>query len=67
MNLASYVADIQLFEMTKGDPALIQANKIFIDQVKNYEYNAEHDDAPDSMAGVSIFMGLIKDAVSKYI
>lgn len=67
MNLASYVADIQLFEMTRGDPALIQANKIFIDQVKNYEYNAEHDDAPDSMAGVSIFMGLIKDAVSKYI
>ena len=56
--------DIQLFEMNQGDPALIQANKIYIDQIKNYEYNAEHDDAPDSLAGVAIFMGLIKDGIS---
>lgn len=64
MNIASYVNDIKLFEMNEGDPALIQGNKIFIDQVKNYEYNAEHDDAPDSLAGVAIFMGLIKDGIS---
>ena len=64
MNVASYVNDIKLFEMNEGDPALIQGNKIFIDQVKNYEYNAEHDDAPDSLAGVAIFMGLIKDGIS---
>lgn len=64
MNIASYVKDIKLFEMTDGDPSLLQGNKIFIDQVKNYEYNAEHDDAPDSLAGVAIFMGLIKDGIS---
>lgn len=64
MNIASYVEDLRLFEQTTGSPDLIQANQIFIDQVKNYEYNAEHDDAPDSMAGVAIFMGLIKDGIS---
>ena len=67
MNIASYVQDIKLYEMTEGDSDLIQGNQIFIDQVKNYEYNVEHDDAPDSLAGVAIFMGLITDGVSKTI
>ena len=67
MNIASYVQDLRLFKQESGNPTLIQANEIFIDQVKNYEYNAEHDDAPDSMAGVAIFMGLIKDGISEYI
>lgn len=67
MNIAGYVNDIILYEMTEGTPALLQGNKKFIEQVKNYEYNAEHDDAPDSMAGVAIFMGLIRDGISKYI
>lgn len=67
MNIASYVNDLKLFEMSEGSPELIQGNQIFIDQVKNYEYNVEHDDAPDSMAGVAIFMGLIKDGISEYI
>lgn len=61
MNIASYVQDLQLYEQTTGSGELIHANQIFIEQVKNYEYNAEHDDAPDSMAGVAIFMGLITD------
>ena len=61
MNIASYVNDLELFEQKTGSGALINANQIFIEQVKNYEYNAEHDDAPDSMAGVAIFMGLITD------
>lgn len=61
MNIASYVRDLRLYEQTTGSGALIQGNQIFIDQVKNYEYNAEHDDAPDSMAGVAIFMGLVTD------
>lgn len=64
MNIASYVKDIKLYEMTDGDPSLLQGNQIYIDQIKNYEYNAEHDDAPDSLAGVAIFMGLIKDGIS---
>lgn len=66
MNIASYVNDIRLYEMTSGEAELLKGNQIFIDQVKNYEYNAEHDDAPDSMAGVAIFMGLIRDGVSEY-
>lgn len=61
MNIASYVRDIKLFEMTSGSGALLQGNKKYIEQIKNYEYNAEHDDAPDSLAGVAIFMGLISD------
>lgn len=67
MNVASYVNDIMLFEQQTGNPELIQANKIYIEQIKNYEYNAEHDDAPDSLAGVSIFMGLVRDGISEYI
>lgn len=61
MNIASFVNDLELYRMEEGDPVLLQGNEIFIDQVKNYEYNAEHDDAPDSMAGVAIFMGLLID------
>ena len=61
MNIASYVSDIKLFEMTSGSGALLQGNEKYIEQIKNYEYNAEHDDAPDSLAGVAIFMGLISD------
>ena len=67
MNIASYVNDIKLYEMTNGEGELIRANQIYIDQVKNYEYNVEHDDAPDSLAGVAIFMGLITDGISKTI
>lgn len=61
MNIASYVNDIKLYEMKSGSPALINANKIFIEQTKNYEYNIDHDDSPDSLAGVAIFAGLIND------
>ena len=67
MNVASYVNDILLYEQQTGNPELIRANKIFVEQIKNYEYNAEHDDAPDSLAGVAIFMGLIRDGISEYI
>jgi hypothetical protein len=67
MNIASYVNDIELFRQERGMPALLQGNEIYLDQVRNYEYNAEHDDAPDSLAGVAIFMGLIRDGISEYI
>lgn len=61
MNIASYVDDILLYEMKSGNGALIQGNQKYIEMVKNYEYNAENDDAPDSLAGVAIFMGLMSD------
>ena len=51
MNAAAYVNDIKLFEMKDGKPELIAANKAFIEQVKNFEYNVEHDDAPDADEG----------------
>lgn len=61
MNAGAFVDSTKLFEMKLGAGEIIQANQIFIEQVKNYEYNAEHDDAPDSLAGVEIFMGLLND------
>lgn len=61
MNAGAFVDSTKLFEMKTGAGEIIQANQIFIEQVKNYEYNAEHDDAPDSLAGVEIFMGLLND------
>ena len=61
MNAAAYVNDIKLFEMKAGKPELIAANKAFIEQVKNFEYNVEHDDAPDALAGSLIFAGILKD------
>ena len=67
MNVASYVNDILLFEQQTGNPELIRGNKIYLEQIKNYEYNVEHDDAPDSLAGVAIFMGLVRDGISEYI
>lgn len=61
MNLGAYVESIKLHKVSGMSAELLRANDIFIDQVKSYEYNVEHDDAPDSMAGVAIFMGLLKD------
>nr|WDY38255.1 large terminase protein [Caudoviricetes sp.] len=61
MNLGAYVRNIKLAKMKGMTADLLRANEIFIDQVKNYEYNVEHDDAPDSMAGAAIFMGVLSD------
>jgi len=38
---------------------ILQANQIFIDQTKNYEYRAKFDDAPDSVAGLIRYLGIL--------
>lgn len=38
---------------------ILQANQIFIDQTKNYEYRAKNDDAPDSLAGLIRYLGIL--------
>lgn len=37
-----------------------KSDRIFTDQVVQYEYKAKHDDAPDSLASGLIWLGLIK-------
>jgi hypothetical protein len=36
------------------------SDRIYIDQVIQYEYNAQHDDAPDSLASLMTWIGLVK-------
>lgn len=38
---------------------ILQANKIFIDQTKDYEYRASFDDSPDSLAGLIRYLGIL--------
>lgn len=61
MNTAQFVDDIKLCRFTQGVPELLQGNKIFVDLVKNYEYNCEHDDPPDALAGLTVFMGVVNE------
>lgn len=61
MNCASFVDAIKLVELNDLPPALIQANKLFIEKVRKYEYNCKQDDPPDAMAGLCGFLGIIKD------
>ncbi len=37
-----------------------ESSKVYIDQVTKYEYNAKHDDAPDSLASCLEWIGLIR-------
>lgn len=53
INMATFCDDLRLFRVDGGIRSdIIEANQIFIEQTKNYEYNAEHDDAPDACAGL---------------
>lgn len=38
---------------------ILQANQIFIDQTKNYEYRAKFDDSPDAVAGLIKYLGIV--------
>ncbi len=61
VNSAQFIDDIKLTAIYKGNPALIQANKIFIDLVKNYEYKVDKDDPPDALAGLLTFIGVVNE------
>lgn len=61
MNMASFVDAIKLTKAGDVPPAFIQANELFIERVKKYEYNVKQDDPPDAMAGLCGLIGIIKD------
>lgn len=61
VNAAQFIDDIKLVQVYNGRPEIIQANKIFVDLVKNYEYNCEHDDPPDALAGLLVFVGVVNE------
>ena len=61
LNAAQFINDLKLVQVLSGKPELIQGNKIFIDLVKNYEYKIEHDDPPDALAGLLVFMGVLNE------
>ncbi len=69
LNEAELQAKLQKFaeimpDTYKKDPEnflaeIVQANQIFIDQTKNYEYRVNYDDAPDSLAGLIRYLGIL--------
>lgn len=59
MNAAAFTQDLKLAKLDGLPAEFTEAQQIFIEQVKNYEYNVEHDDAPDSVASlISYVRGL---------
>ncbi len=40
-------------------PAFIEAQNAFNDMVVNYEYKAEHDDAPDALANLMMYLNMV--------
>lgn len=55
MNMASFKGDFALCRVYEGGE-IGQANDLFIDNFKNWEYNAEHDDAADAAASLINYM-----------
>lgn len=61
INAAFFVDYILLHEVEGGfNSEILQANQIFMQQVKDYEYRAKFDDAPDSAAGLMEYLGIVK-------
>lgn len=54
LKLASYLPPALL------TPAFRQAQQTFNNMVLEYEYKAEHDDAPDALANLMMYLGLVK-------
>ena len=61
INCAFFSEHIKLQKIEGNfDSQVLQANQIFIEQVKNYEYRAKHDDSPDATAGLMKYLGISK-------
>lgn len=61
INCAFFSEHIKLQEMKTGlNSEIIQANQIFIQQVREYEYKSKYDDAPDSLAGLMEYLGIMQ-------
>lgn len=70
MNAAMYRDNIRLSQyLPQGldTPAFKEAQKAFNDMVVEYEYKAEHDDAPDALANLMMYIGKITDEHKGYI
>lgn len=56
LNSAAFSPDLKLSRLNGLPPELARAQKIFIEQTKNYEYNSKHDDAPDAIASLIVYI-----------
>ena len=64
MNAAMYRDNIRLCNTLPpalNKPYFREAQKAFNDMVIEYEYKAEHDDAPDALANLMMYIGKITD------
>ena len=56
LNSAAFSPDLKLSRLNGLPPELARAQKIFIEQTKNYEYNYKHDDAPDAVSSLIVYI-----------
>ena len=64
MNAAAYRQSLKLCTFLPpglNTPAFKEAQTAFNDMVVNYEYKAEHDDAPDALANLLMYIGVLTD------
>lgn len=60
MRMALHRENIKLTKISGMSPDLQQANEKYIELVRQYEYNTEHDDPPDALSSLLEKVGLIK-------
>jgi hypothetical protein len=58
INCAFFAEHIRLQEVVDFDSEILQANQVFNQQVRDYEYRVKYDDAPDSLAGLMQYLGI---------
>ena len=61
INAAFFAEHVKLHEVEGTfDSEILQANQIFKQQVKEYEYGVKYDDSPDATAGLMEYLGIVK-------
>ena len=63
LNAATFKGHIKLAQYLPPDlstPSFREAQQAFNNMVADYEYKAEHDDAPDALASLMQFLGMVK-------
>jgi len=61
INAAFFSEHILLHKVEGGfDSEILQANQIFMQQVKDYEYRVRFDDSPDATAGLMEYLGIVQ-------
>lgn len=64
MNAATFREHLKLAQflpLEVNAPAFREAQGVFNNMVADYEYKAEHDDAPDALASLLMFTGIVTD------